>query len=301
MKNQSKAVIVLLAMLLMTGTSIAGEWKELHKEFSAKKTLDISTTSGDCIIKQGSADKIIVDVKYNVRPEKAFEPDFKDRSGTLKIKERWSGSSSGDVIWTIQVPKEIEIEFSTASGDLTVTDAVNDINASTASGDITLENVKGSFDISTASGDVDADEIEGEIEISTASGEIKIKDSKGMFELSCASGDVQAERIIIEDVSTFSTASGDVEVSLAKSTEHDLELSAASGDVRLEYNGNNMKGYFELSAKKRSGSISSSVKFDGEDEFERHGRTYVKKYFTAGSKEPEIRLSTASGKVTLKK
>ena len=301
MKNLGKAVILLSAVLLLTGNSYAGKRKELNKEFEAKENIDINTTSGDCIIQQGSADKILVHVEYSVHPEDAFNPVFKERKSTLKINERWSGSSSGDVIWTITVPENTKIEFSTASGDFSMEDAKNDLNISTASGDVSIDNVTGEFEISTASGDVDADDVSGELDISTASGDIKIDDSQALFELSCASGDIEASRITITEESSFSTASGDVEVDLAKTAEYDLDLSAASGDVSLDYNGNEMKGYFELTAKKRWGGISSSVEFDGEEEFEKHGRTYVRKYFTAGLKEPQINISTASGEIKLKK
>ena len=301
MKNLSRLMVLTAAVLLLAGNSYAGKREKLNKEFEAKETVDISTTSGDCIILQGSADKILVQVEYSVHPKEAFNPVFKERKSTLKINERWSGSSSGEVIWTITVPENTMIEFSTASGDFSIEDAKNDVDISTASGDVSIDGVSGEFNVSTASGDIEADDVSGELDMSTASGDIEIDNSRGLFELSCASGDIQASGITITEESSFSTASGDVEVDLAKTAEYDLDLSAASGDVSLDYNGNEMKGYFELTAKKRWGGISSSVEFDGEEEFERHGRTYVRKNFTAGPKEPQINISTASGEIELKK
>jgi DUF4097 and DUF4098 domain-containing protein YvlB len=217
------------------------------------------------------------------------------------------------------VPEGAEVDFSTASGDLEVTGPIGEIEASTASGDIELENVigevevstasgeitiakaDGELDISTASGDVEGDGIKGEINISTASGEIEISDSKGAFGLSCASGEITAKGITVEGSSTFSTASGSVEVILAKTSEYDLSLSTASGDVTLDYNGNTVKGYFEFKADKRRGKIKCPFDFDEEEEYERGDRTYVRKSFSKGGDEPEIILSTASGKVVLKK
>ncbi|MCD4731859.1 MAG: DUF4097 domain-containing protein [Bacteroidales bacterium] len=302
MKRLNKAIILSAAVLLAAGNSYAQKKEMIHKEFEGKTSVRISTVSGDCVIKQGSSDKILVDVVHSVRPAKAFNPDISERGNSLRIKERWSGSSSsGDVTWTLTVPPKTEIEFSTASGDLTINSVDISLEASTASGDIIVEDSKGKFDVSTASGDVEAYNISGEIEMSTASGEIDIKDSNGMFELSCASGDIDAKNIIIEEESSFSTASGDVDVILAKSSEYDLELSAASGDVCLDYNGNAIKGYFELTAKKRGGKISSPIKFDNEEEFGKNDRTYVKKSFTKGSGNPKIYIETASGKATLKK
>ncbi len=313
--------LILFCIIVLTfGNIYAQQGEQLHKEFDAKKKVRINTTSGDCIIQTGQPDKIIVDVEYSVTPKEAFQADFRESGNTLKIKERWSGhSSSGKVIWTLKVPSTTEVEFSTASGDLTLEDIENSVEANTASGDITVENSKGEFDFSTASGeisaensqgefdfstasgDIDTRDLKGEIEFNTASGDIDVKDSKGVFELSCASGDIEASNILIDEESSFSTSSGDVKVKLAKSNEYDLDLSSSSGNVTLNYNGNPIKGFFEFSAKKRRGRIISPIDFDNEEEIERNGYTIQKKSFTKDGKTPRVLIETSSGKIVLKK
>jgi len=318
MKNKNGAMFIGLFILLMMGSLWAQEKKEIHERFEAKERVRISTTSGDCIVQTGNADEIKVDLVYTVEPEGAFEPDIQEKGNSLRIRERWYGSSSGHVTWTLTVPPKTEIEFSTASGDLSVDGLQKLIEASTASGDITIESSNGDFEISTASGDVELTNSGGEIDVSTASGDVKFSDNKGEFELStasgdirvrdcqgtfeasCASGEIKATGIMVEEESTFSTASGDVEVSLGQTTEYDLDLSAASGDVSLDYSGNEIKGYFEFRAKKSSGSIRSPIDFDNEEVYERHGHEYVKKSFTRGGNKPVIRISTSSGKAELK-
>jgi DUF4097 and DUF4098 domain-containing protein YvlB len=306
-------------LLLGWRVSYPQEMKEINKTFEAKKSVRIQTASGDCVIKAGDAGKIIVHVEYSERAEGSFEADMEEKSNSLKLRERWYGSHSGGrVKWTVTVPSETEIEFSTASGDLSVEDINNLIDASTASGDITIESSqgefevstasgdisiadsKGEFDFSTASGDIKSSQMNGEMDFSTASGDIQIRGSEGQFELSCASGDIDASGITIKEESAFSTASGDVEVKLAASSDYDLELSAASGDVTLDYNGNEIKGYFEFSAKKRSGNIRSPIDFDKEEEYGRNGDEYMKKSFSKGGQTPKIYIGTASGRATLK-
>ena len=319
MKKVSMIYVISLVILLGISNLLAFGPDNVHKEFKGKSIVKIKTVSGDCIVKKGSSDKIIVDLKSSVNPEDSFEPEFRESGKTLKIIEHWHGSSSGNVTWTITVPQNTEIDFSTASGDLSVYGLNSKIEANTASGEITIENsegefkistasgdvnveeIKGEIDFSTASGDIDASNINGEIEICTASGEIDIDNASGFFELSCASGDIDIKNITIEEESSFSTASGNVEVELAKSAQYDLNLSAASGDVTLNYNGNPVKGYFELTARKNRGKIRSALKFDKETEFERYDQTYMKKVFTKGNDTPKIILETSSGKVTLKK
>lgn len=300
MKRYFLYSLIYVTLFLVLGTALAREKEKIHKEFAKKESLDISTVSGDCIIKQSSSEKITVEVVYAVSPSESFKPDIKERKNSIKIKERWSGShSSGNVTWTIYIPPGTEVEFSTASGDLTVEDVNNKIEASTASGDIDIRNTSGEFDCNTASGDIKVENSQGEMEFNTASGDIEIGHSTGIFELSCASGDIDANDITIKDESSFSTASGDVNIKLAQSSEYDLNLSTASGDVILDYNGQQIKGFFEFTAKKNSGRISSPIHFDNEEEFERNGKKYIRKSFTKNGGSPKIELETASGTVKL--
>jgi len=153
MKKMHLFIIICLVSFLGVGSIFAQEEK-IHKTFTGIREVQIKTTSGDCEIKQGTTAETIVDVVYSVQPGDSFEPDIQERAGVLKLRERWYGSSSGRVNWTLTVPAETDIDFSTASGELFINGLDNKIEASAASGDITVEECKGDFDISTASGDI---------------------------------------------------------------------------------------------------------------------------------------------------
>jgi hypothetical protein len=295
-----KFFYLVLSVFIFAGFILADDGAIFPQEFDAKKTVKINTVSGDCILQQGNPGRIVVDCDFSVQPENAFTPEIREKGNSLRIKERWHGSSSGKVVWTITVPPETEIEFSTASGELSIAELKSDVKASTASGDIIIEDCSGEFDLNTASGEIQIEGSKGEFELSTASGDIDVEKTQGVFELSCASGDIEAANILIEEESSFSTASGDVEVLLTKSSEYNLELSAASGDVVLDYKDNPIKGTFEFIAKKRSGRIVSPVDFDNEEEFDRGNDVYMKKSFTKGNGSPKILLETASGRAELK-
>lgn len=304
-------------VLLFMALPLWGQEKEV-KTFPAKEMVEISTLSGDCIIKKGPQGKITVEVEYSVRPADAFTPEMEERSDRIKLSEDWSGNASGKVLWTVTVPVETEIEAESASGDISVTGLNNEIEVSTASGDITLSECRGDMEISTASGDVEIEDTDGDLEVSvasgdiltsnvkgnielqSASGDIEMNKTSGEFDLSCASGDIEANKVEIKASSEFSAASGDILLSLAASCEHDLNLSAASGDITLDYDGNDLKGRFELIARHGGGRISAPVKFDSEETFERHGRDYDKKIISRYGNSPLISLESASGSITLK-
>lgn len=365
-KGMTIAVAIIVLALISTAAFAGSErparkggGKEVHKVFEGIKSVDLGTVSGDCVVKTHKSGEVIVDLYYDVEPEDCMDYGMNERGGKLVIEEEWDGRgsdcSSIEVLWTLTMPEGMDFEFSTASGDLTLTGPLGDIDASTASGDISvtgpvgevdastasgdieIENARGDMDVSTASGDVTlinvvgkknvstasgdiriedskdnidlstasgeitAKNVEGDMDMSTASGEIGISGAKGVFDLSCASGEIDATEIAITGESEFSTASGSVRIVLAETSEYDLSLSTASGDVTLDYAGNPVKGYFEFEARKRHGRIASPFDFDDEEEFERHGDLYVRKSFSKAGESPSIFLKTASGRVELKK
>lgn len=338
MNSRIAAVVTVLVLMLPCVAAFAESGENVREEYDGVTSLDLNTVSGDCVIQTHGSSKAIVELYYDVDPEGAFRYRITNRRGKLVIKERWGrGSSSGDVRWTLTVPEGVGIEFSAASGDLDASGPLGSVEASTASGDIEIEKVSGDMDISTASGDVTivgadgekdistasgnidlqnsggevklstasgdikVDGAQGDMRLSTASGEIEVSDTRGGFKLSCASGEITARNVTIEDASSFSTASGEVEVILAETSKHDLELSTASGDVTLDYNGHSVEGFFEFEARKRRGRITCPFDFDTEEEFEENGRTYVRNTFTRNGDLPEVILHTASGSIALRK
>lgn len=297
---------------------IATAQKVVDKTFKVKETVTISTVSGDCIIKKGNENEIKVHLSYTYDDD-CFSPEFNEESDLLEIKEEFDGNCSGKSEWTITVPENTNVKFNSASGDGEITGVAKSIYANTASGDIKLSNLKGEvkinsasgdvklnkvnadLKINTASGDIEAENLEGKVKINTASGDIDIKNANAELKVNSASGEIEAENIVISSKSSFNTASGDVEVSLAKSSSYDLTLSSASGDVTLDYNGNDLNGFYEFTARVKKGKIISPVKFDREEVITKNGKKYDVKSFTKGNSTPIILIKTSSGTAKLVK
>jgi DUF4097 and DUF4098 domain-containing protein YvlB len=291
-------IVVVLALMLAVSAS-AGSRDEVTRTFTGIKTVKIETVSGDCHISQGNGDEVEVRVRNNYRPNDAFEPSFRDRGKTLYLSEDLDGSCSGGSQWDLVVPKGTRVRFSSASGGLEAEDFEGEIGLSTASGDAAIRNCSGEFDFSTASGDVYMNRCEGEIDASTASGDIELEDCRGLFDCSSASGSVEANGVELRAEGSFTTASGRVEVVVAKTPEYDLTVSSASGRATLDYNGNPLKGSFEFTARVHKGDIISPIDFEHEREYERYDQVYVEKTFKRGD-APLVTLGTASGRVVLK-
>ncbi len=319
MINKNRIAVWSLAAVLVLSASVqAGRRHSETRTYEARELVEVNTVSGNLEVKVGDDDKIIVELEHSVRPADNFEPRFRERSGAIELSERFHGSSNGSSYWTVTVPRNTRIEFSTASGNLTVDGLSGDIDAELASGNIDVFDCSGSFDLSTASGSIDFDSCggffdvstasgsirvtrcNGEFELSVASGNVRAQDCRGEFDLSTASGNVRASDVFIEGRSSFSSASGSAYVTLGESAEHDLTVSSASGKAILDFAGNPIKGYFEFLARKDNGRIKSPLDFDEEDQFRRHGQKYVRKSFAVGGETPEIRIETASGTAALK-
>jgi len=308
----------------------------IDRSFAAKESLSMEAVSGDFTVKAANDDSIRVHLEYAYRPIGSFEPTFAEEGDKLVLREHFnSGSSNGHGTWTVTVPAQTRLRFSSASGDLDV-EASNEIEASAASGDISLEGSSGEVRVTTASGDAELEEVSGTITISTASGDIEAKSlsgeltastasgrielssltgeitataasgrvrinrATGSLEIVAASADVDVSQLVLTGESSFVSASGDVEVSLAATAEHDLTLTSASGDAVLDCNGNEVRGQYVFTAQVYEGEIDSPFAFDLEEEFTQVRTTYDRKSFTRMRDTPVVKINTASGTARLK-
>lgn len=294
-------VTAALAAVFLISMAQAKQKENLKQSFDGVDRVKIETVSGDCVVEKGEGEAVTLTVLSAYSPPESFEPQVNQRGSTLYLEEEIHRSNSGYSTWILTVPDGIEIDFETASGDLSVSEVNGSYSASTASGDIEFEVSSGDYEFSTASGDIRMDKCKGVFDISTASGDIRTAGCEGDFTLSTASGDVVARLVTIKDNSKFSTASGDIQVRLGAPLEHDIRLSTASGSALLDLNGTPAEGRFELTAKVHGGEIDCPFTFDKEEEFEEHGDDYVVKSFTKGSGQPLVTIGTASGEAALQK
>ncbi len=283
MSTMSKVSFFILIGILVLGlSSFANPKQEITREFDKKELVSLKTISGDCIIKIGTTDKIIVNVTNEYSPRDSFEPSFRERGKELRMKEKMYGSNRGSSTWTITVPQGTEIDFSSASGGMLIEDYNGELRGSTASGDYELKNCKGLF------------------YLNTASGYYEIENCQGEFDIKSASGNIDAKGIIITDESDFATASGNVRVTLGATPEHDLNVGSASGRAALDYGGNKMVGLFELTSRYDHGRIDASFEFDTEEKFRKNGQRYIMKSVTKEKDQPLITIGTASGRALIR-
>jgi DUF4097 and DUF4098 domain-containing protein YvlB len=289
---------LMLSLVFLYGNVQA---KEVDKTFKAKGTVELHMVSGDCVVKKGKSGEINVRVVYDYSPD-CFEPIFKEEGDTLILKEKFHStgkthSCKGKSKWTVIVPEKTGIDFASASGELELGGLQGTLKAKVASGDITVKGFKGKAKIKAASGEILVTGFNGHLKIKTASGDINLEDVTGAFEIGTASGEIEARGVEFTEASELRAVSGDVNIQLAKSPTVDLDLTAVSGDVRLNYNGNPVKGYFKFKGKVKK--FSCPYSFDNEDD---EGYSpFGTRYFKKDGSSPKIKLKAVSGRLILKK
>lgn len=149
--------------------------KEITKEYSGVKTIDISTVSGNCEIIRGDNSIVKVSLTHLYRPAGTFEPIFEQEGDVLKLKENMLGSNSGSSDWILSVPQHTNILFKSASGNISLEDITGKLILKTASGEIEATDIKISenSEFTSASGDVYvrfSESPEDDVLVSSASG-----------------------------------------------------------------------------------------------------------------------------------
>lgn len=280
--------IIVTAILLLFNT-IQAKSGSFHETYQAKDLVTIELDIGSLALSSDSSDAIVVKCEFDLSGDASYQPSVAVKNGCLKVEGEVKGPRSNPfrakVNWVISVPNSTIVEFKTSEGS------------------VELRNFKGEFAGKTGSGQIEINRCSGEFNIKTRAGRIYVDNSDGAFELTSASGKVRANSVTLDGKSDFSTSSGDISIRLAGSPFFDLLVSTTSGDAVLDYNGNKVQGYFEMSALKDRDYIVCPFDFD--DEW--YGRMggpgtseKVTKAFTIGSDSPSIKINAVSGRATLK-
>ncbi len=298
-----RAVIVICCFTLFASVSAFGDSDVVTKSFPAKAYVRVTLVSGEGVIRTGTADKITVEVDYSYEFSRGgnYTPEMAEEGDELILEELMSGSCRGSSTWTITVPENTGIRFSSASGGLKAKGLYGQLNAETGSGDYLIEDCTGRIRLSTGSGRIEISRLSGEITAITGSGDIEADEIKGGLELTSGSGEVEATGISLIEAGAFASGSGDAEITLAASPLADVAVSSGSGDAVLRYNGNPILGSFVFTAKYNEGKIKAPFAFEEEKTVRKQGQEYVYKSFTRESESPEISIRTGTGTAMLVK
>lgn len=279
--------------------------------------LELSNASGDVSITGSSDGKVHIhgDVRSSGfgfdNPQKRLDdtvanPPVEQRGDTIRIGKGYSTLRNISIAYTIQAPRDTEINASVASGAQNIRGLRGPVKVHAASGSIDVEKIERDAQLSTASGSVSANDIGSDVQVSSASGNVTVSNVKGDVRINAVSGVIRISQPggRVEG----RTASGEVEIQGATS---DVKAHAASGRVYVQGNPGGQSYWdlktasggvqisvpasasFHLSAEAVSGEIRADIPIVVEEQ----GKHSLRAHLGTGGGRVEVR--TASGEIRI--
>jgi len=276
--------------------------KNINKTYSGIDELEIELVLSSCEIIKSNDTKIHVNVEYTYN-EDVYKVVFKEKTDKLVVEEKFEDNddNDGESIWKISIPDGMEVEFSSATGCLTLKGINAKLEGSSGTGCLTGENLSGKYELGSGTGNIEVTDSEGDFELNSGTGNVKISNSKGEFDANSGTGKVIAENIIILDSADMGSGTGKVIVINVQGKEFELEISSGTGNVELDLDGKKLDGHYILESRDKKGRIVSPFKIENTEEIDEGDSKRIRKSFTIGKSNTEISLSSGTGKVVLKK
>jgi DUF4097 and DUF4098 domain-containing protein YvlB len=221
------------------------------------EALETTETTVELEARGRDADEFERDVRIEARPRGNGHEvivDASSRRGLLGFRE-------GEYRVRIQAPRGSTVRARLASADISGRGTFGAVEVDAASGDVAFDDVAAQGRINTASGDIELRRV-GSAKVNSASGDVRIDESVAAVEVNTASGDIELRSVSEGQVKVHS-ASGDVEVGIAKGSRLWVDAQSLSGDTSSELeleSGTPVEGdegpLVELRAQTMSGDIS---------------------------------------------
>lgn len=244
----------------LRGSAKAGEEKEIVLPAAGITSISINQPRSDFEITGAETDQITIKADIQVWAEDKEEAEEKLKSldistendgGVLKIKvdgPPWTKKRRAKVDFTIEMPKGIAAEITSASGDISARNLAGGARLNTASGEIEISGCRGENSLSSASGDIEVNGCAGaSLKINTASGDIGVNDCSGDLAFQTVSGDAG---ISLSGNIQGQTVSGDIDIKTNKSGE--IKIRSTSGDIQFQ-------GPFEEGSRAALATVSGDV------------------------------------------
>lgn len=198
----------------------------------------------------------------------------------IEVDRRFSLVTTGrNEVVRVRVPRSTEVNASTASGSLTVSDLESDrvdlgtvsgalnagnltgrIEVSTVSGALALTEASGTIVATTTSGSITLEDIEGPIDVKSTSGAVRIREAAGVLNSRSVSGSQRVSGFRAEGDCSFRSTSGSIGVEFTnRQSDFSFDLASTSGALEAFDSGGNRRltvgsGRFTIVGSTVSGS-----------------------------------------------
>ncbi|HVN30307.1 MAG TPA: DUF4097 family beta strand repeat-containing protein [Candidatus Binataceae bacterium] len=263
----------------------------------------VTTASGDVNVRPSDGDQVLVQGKIHIDPEQwnsnvlspqgaidrlEHDPPIEQNGSTIRIGsiDDPDLSQNISISYTVKIPSTAKLKIRIGSGSLDVHQLGNDVDASTASGHVTITDIKGAVRASSKSGAVDVRSITGTATVAIGSGPTNGEDLAAP-KVKSTSGPVTFHNV--HGSCDVSVNSGDIKVDGDPSQAWDLHTSAGNVAISVA-----QPADFQLNAQTETGDIHNDLplsQFSGGSSGLLAG--------SVGNGGPKIDLSTDSGDISI--
>jgi len=286
MNKRTRIAVVAAILALLLGVHAGGAGAEevvFDESFSVKPGGKLKAAVGDMdiLLKVGKSDQVRVEVvltgnidKMRERFERMnFTAELQGNTLVLDTDDHrswsfsWWGSTRGNILLTVTIPKQFDVYAQTSDGDISAGGQEGEIDLRSSDGDISVDRLTGPMvHLTTSDGDIDVDNIDADdVSLRTSDGDLKAELIKGKsVRLKTSDGDIDAEKIEGETIAVRSS-DGDLNLIVAGG---ELEARTSDGDIIVTVNG---KMALDLSTS--DGDITIQVPRDFGAELELKGES----------------------------
>src|SRR2546421_4117948 len=239
-----RSLLVFLAAIVVlvscnAGPSVSGTF-DRNYTVTGPIRLEITNASGDIDV-TGSGDGKL-HVRGDVRasgfgfdnPQKRLDdtianPPIEQTGETIRIGKEMSRMRNVSIAYSIQVPRDTEVNATVASGAQTIRGVRGPVKVQAASGSIRAEKIERFAQLTTASGPISASDLGNDLRVFSASGSVTVLKVRGDVEVNAISGVIRISnpggRVEAD------TTSGHVDI---QGAAHDVKAHADSGRVSVQ-------------------------------------------------------------------
>lgn len=240
-----------------------GGEKKFEKKFTVSPggTLRVATDVGSIRITGTGSNElsVVAELKGRDRDVNGFEITAEQTGNGVDVRGKGKGmhgwfwnSMDLTVDYTIQVPREYNLEVQTSGGDVSVSTLKGGIHGGTSGGNITLGSIEGKVTMETSGGDIRVEKVTGDLKMETSGGNVRIGDVKGVvdvetsggeIELGAVDGRVHAEtsggnirlKVAGGNEGIYAeTSGGNIEVMIGKNVGAEIDAATSGGDVECD-------------------------------------------------------------------
>ena len=290
--------LTLSSIILFLPIFVHGAENKFERTFTVAPDglLKVASDFGDMTIESGSSDEVRILVTMNGSLDDLgdYEVTANQSGGTIDVRGKakaadWRPSDDVDIIYTLVVPDEFNLDVRTAGGEVIIRDTNGKIQAKTSGGNIDLQELSGEIHVETSGGNISATDTHGNLTGSTSGGDIAVTNVKGNLKVESSGGNILIKAA--EGSVSARTSAGNIAIALS-GDNMGIIAETSSGDIDVLAN-TTIQANLDASAIGGSVMCSLPITLAGESDQSRLQGTLN------GGGEP-IRIQATGGNVRIK-